>query len=223
MNGERAIEAKIITKLFALLNGTSKFKTVFKGESIKRKGIGEVLTWDGTAAPWALTVPDLIVASENYHKTPDDVLLLAIETKYFPRDAGSSKSQWRQKFREIGQPLRDLLYGFDAAVLWHLFAEAIGNGEIAQYTGMCHEVIEKLRLPIVYFATKLTEHDRFEFFEPWRWTRTVPLPDVAYVADCLRNINIERRGSYRAKMNPLLEDEKVTRMRKAVKSVLRIP
>ena len=76
------------------------------------------------------------------------------------------KKQWRQSFLEIGQALRDLLYGFDAAVLWHLFAEGFSDEEIQKYTCMCAEVIEKLKLPIVYFATKLTEQDRFEFFKP---------------------------------------------------------
>jgi hypothetical protein len=30
------------------------------------------------------------------------------------------QKQWRQGFREIGQPLRDLLHGFDAVVLIRL-------------------------------------------------------------------------------------------------------
>jgi hypothetical protein len=222
-NTERAIESKIITKLFALLNSSGRFKKVFKGESIKSKGINELLDWNRTGAPWALSVPDLILASDNYHNAPDDVFLLAIETKYFPRDASSSKKQWRQSFREIGQPLRDLLYGFDAVVLWHLFSENADDRDVEKYTGMCAEVIEKLKLPVVYFATKLTAQSQFAFFQPWRSEKTLALLDGTYVAECLRNINTERNGSYRAKMNPLLEDEKVKRMRKAVKSVLRIP
>lgn len=223
MNGERMIESKIITKLFALLSASGKFKKVFKGEAIKGKGIKEVLAWDGAGAPWALTVPDLIIASENFCKTPDDVFLLAIETKYFPRDAATSKKHWRQSFREIGQPLRDLLYGFDAAVLWHLFSETISEEGIRKYTGMCGEVIEKLKLPVVYFATVLTAQDQFAIFQPWRLEYTLPLSRIDYVADCLLQINRERGGSYSAKMNPLLVDEKVIGMRRAVKSVLRIP
>lgn len=222
-NPERAIESKIITKLFALLKSSNKFKKVFKGESINTKVIGEVLGWNRGTAPWALTVPDLILASDNYQKEPDDVFLLAIETKYFPRDASSSKKRWRQSFREIGQPLRDLLYGFDAVVLWHLFSEIVNDQDIEKYTSMCIEVVEKLKLPVVYFATKLTEQDQFAFFQPWQSQKMLPLPDGSYVAECLRNINTERNRSYHAKMNPLLQDEKVIRMRKAVKSVLRIP
>jgi hypothetical protein len=223
MEKERAIEAKIIMKLFTSLMATGKFKRVFKGEAIKGKGIGEVLGWDSALTPWALTVPDLIVASENLVNSPDDVCLLAIETKYFPRDAASDKKRWRQSFREIGQPLRDLLYGFDAAVLWHLFSEAISDEDIRNYTGMCGEVIEKLKLPVIYFATVLTAQDQFAFFQPWRTEKTLPLSSVDYMAECLSRINFERNGSYRAKMNPLLFDKKVIGMRKAVKAVLRIP
>lgn len=218
-----ATEAKIIAKLFALLKGSGKFKKVIKGESIKGKGIGEVLGWNEADVPWAMTVPDLILASSNFSKTPDDVFLLAIESKYFPRDAASNKPHWRQSFREIGQPLRDLLYGYDAAVLWHLFSEAVDDEHVGKYTDMCAQVIEKLKLPIVYFATKLTEQDQFAFFKPWRPEKTLLLSDVNYVAECLRQVNIERNGSYRAKINPLLQDKTVMAMRGAVKSVLRIP
>ena len=223
MEGERAIEAKIITKLFTLLNSSGKFKKVFKGEAIRGKGIGEVLGWNGAGTPWALTVPDLIVASDNFYKTPDDVFLLAIETKYFPKGAASGKRHWRQSFREIGQPLRDLLYGFDAVVLWHLFSETIADDDIRKYTAMCGEVIEKLKLPVVYFATKLTKQNQFAFFQPWQSEKTLPLSRIDHVAECLLQIGRERGGSYRAKVNPLLIDEKVIGMRRAVKSVLHIP
>lgn len=222
MDKERVIEAKIITDLLTLLNGTGRFKKVLKGEVIKRKTIGEMLSWNGAGLPWALTVPDLILAGDDFSKRPDDAFLLAVETKYFP-DAASDKKRWRHNFREIGQPLRDLLYGFNAAVLWHLFSDTIADDEIGKYSAMCGEVIEKLKLPVVYFATKLTSQKRFAFFYPWRLENSSPLPDAVYVADCLQQINNERDGSYRAKMNPLLMDEKTLGMRKAVKSALRIP
>jgi len=223
MERERAIEAKIITDLLKLLSGTGRFKKVLRGEAIKGKAIGEIMGWNGAGPPWALTVPDLILAGDNFSQRPDDAFLLAVEIKYFPRGASSDKKHWRQSFREIGQPLRDLLYGFDAAVLWHLFSESNADDDIGKYVAMCGEVIDKLKLPVVYFKTKLTTHDRFAFFYPWRLENTSPLPDAAYVAGCLQQINNERDGSYRAKMNPLLMDEKVLGMRKAVKSVLRIP
>lgn len=217
---ERTIETQVITKLFTLLDGTGKFKKVFRGESIQGKGIPTVLEWSRVRGPWALAVPDLIVASDNFDKAPDDVFLLAIEAKYFPRDAASSKSHWRQSFREIGQPLRDLLFGFDAAVLWHLFSETVPDGDAREYSAMCGELIEKLKLPIIYFATALTEQSQFGFFHPWRMEKTF---DANYVAGCIQQINNERNGSYRPKMNPLLQDQQVLGLRKALKATLKIP
>lgn len=223
MKSERTIEATIITKLFTLLKNSGKFKRVFKGEAIKGKGVGEVLEWSGVGTPWALTVRDLIVASDNFSKEPDGVLLLAIEIKYFPKGAASSRKQWQQNFREIGQPLRDLLYGFDAAVLWHLFSETVHDEDITKYSAMVSEVIEKLMLPVVYFATKFTAQSQFVFFRPWRSEKTLPLSSIDHLSECLLQIGREREGSYRERMNPLLADQKVIRMRAAVKSVLRIP
>lgn len=221
MDAERQIESRVITNLCKLLDGTGRFKKVVKGEAIKGKGIGEILGWHGMDAPWVTVTPDLILAFDNYRRVPDDVFLLAIETKYFPKDAAHSKKHWRQSFREIGQSLRDLLYGFDAVVLWHLFSEETSDGNVLPYAEMCDEVITKLKLPMIYFATQITRENKFKFFKPWAWGNSLPLSDVNYLAECLIHINLDQ--SYGAKLNPLLQDEKAIRMRRAIKSVLRIP
>ena len=221
MDAERQIETRVITNLCKLLEGTGRFKKVVKGEAIKGKGIGEILGWHGIDAPWVTVTPDLIIASDNYRKIPDDVFLLAIETKYFPKDAAQSKKHWRQSFREIGQSLRDLLYGFDAVLLWHLFSEEAGDGNVTAYAEMCDEVITKLKLPMIYFATQMTRENKFRFFKPWALGNSAPPSDVNHLAEYLKQINLDQ--SYGAKWNPLLHDEKATRMRRAIKSVLRIP
>lgn len=221
MHAERHIETRAITNLCKLLDGTGRFKKVVKGEAIKGKGIGEILGWHGMDAPWVMATPDLILASDNYRKIPDDVFLLAIETKYFPKDAAQSKKHWRQSFREIGQSLRDLLYGFDAVVLWHLFSEEATDGNVMAYAEMCDEVITKLKLPMIYFATEITRENKFRFFKPWASGNSLPLSDVNYLAECLVRINLDQ--SYGAKLNPLLRDENAIRLRRAIKSVLRIP
>lgn len=221
MDTERQIESRVITNLCKLLDGTGRFKKVVKGEAIKGKGIGEILGWHGMDAPWVTVTPDLILASENHRKVPDDVFLLAIETKYFPKDAAESKKRWRQSFREIGQSLRDLLYGFDAVVLWHLFSEETSDGNVLPYAEMCDEVITKLKLPMIYFATQMTQENKFRFFKPWACGNSLPLSDVNYLAECLVRIGLDQ--SYWVKLNPLLRDEKAIRIRRAIKSVLRIP
>lgn len=137
---------------------------------------------------------------------------MAVELKYFASEGREAKKRWRQAFREIGQPLRNLIFGFDAVVLWHIFAEQISNESAKRFGGICDEVISGLELPMVYLATRMRS-GTFTLYRPWEFTED---SDVNYIASSLRNLSGERR-------NPLLGKPEVVQRREAVKMALNIP
>ena len=74
---------------------------------------------------------------------------------------------------------------------------------------------EGFNLPIVYFATKLIETDKFEFFAPWEFysSKTV---DANYLLVSLRNYCNEKR-------NLLLDQAKIEKRKEMLKILLKIP
>lgn len=213
MDAERKIETKIIDKLYKLLVQEKTSKRAFKGEMLKKTKFRGILDWYNADMPWALVTPDIILAYENYSK-PDDVFLVAIEIKYFPSDMPETKSHWRRSFREIGQPLRNLIFGFDVVILWHIFSEETRDENVKKYAEIYSEIINGLKLPFVYFATR-TIGDNFKFYQPWIFHN---LQNIEYVSRCINQNQVARNH-----INPLLENRKVVERRRAIKNALNIP
>ena len=73
--------------------------------------------------PKIFAVPDLVLVFEDYTKVEKDFFIIAIELKYFryQKNKREVNKKLREAFREVGQPLRYLVFGYDAAVLWHVF------------------------------------------------------------------------------------------------------
>jgi hypothetical protein len=107
-------ESDIIGKLLGLFRKTDVVKKVSKGESLPKSAIKEVLEWYKSIAPSISVTPDLILIFEKNLKEPDEALLVAVECKYF---LSENKKQLRQVFREVGQPLRNLIFGYDLVIL----------------------------------------------------------------------------------------------------------
>ena len=99
--------------------------------------------------------------AEDYTHLLDEWLLVAVEIKYFKGSSKSRKKYLDKAFREVGQPLRYLLYGFDASVLWHIFSEDFDEQIIRAYSQMVLEVVKKLNLPMTYFPTKYVGENQF--------------------------------------------------------------
>jgi len=202
-------ETELAAKLYNLLkkSGVGSLKKVYKGRSVTSKEFKDVVSeWYGERIPWPLIEPDLILVFKDYRKVIDEVMIVAVELKCFQT---SSDKRLRRAFREIGQPLRYYVFGFDSAVLWHVF-EDVEEDVIEDYTNIISEVIGKLKLPLIYVATKMVGNN-YKIYKPLN----LEPQNIQYLVMYLRNL-CDRMG------NPIV-DEKIRRRRSALKVTLHIP
>lgn len=150
-------------------NSYLSVKDVILGDQMPKVGFEAILSrYFDAYAPKYMARPDIIIITEDFKKVVDEWLLIAIELKYFKDSENMKKFEedLRKAFREIGQPLRYYLYGFDSAVLWYVFEENAEKEILRSYGNMVSEVIKKLKLPMVLFLTKIVDKDNFLVFEP---------------------------------------------------------
>lgn len=209
------LEARITGRLIELFRkeASSHVRRVARGESLRNRRFLEVLDWFKSESPWILVTPDLVLVFDDYSGQSGDTLIVAVELKFFSSEGKTAKSRWRKAFREIGQPLRNLIFGFDAVVLWHIFAEHISDDSAKRFGSICQEVISELKLPMVYLATRMREGRTFRLYQPWEFA---DYNDMNYIATTIRNLAGERR-------NPILRTPAVAQRREAVKMGLNIP
>jgi len=206
-----ASEAEVAGKLLEAFRLCGRVKKATSGKCVRSKAFRDALEWYGLKTPWLAAEPDLILVFEDYRRVVDDAMLVAVELKYFRADK-RLHNKLREAFRGIGQPLRYLAFGFDSALLWHVFDREVGEDIIIKpYTKSVKDVIEKLRLPLAYIATSVF-NGKFKLFQPWH----IEECDVDYVASSIR-------GLCDSKRNPAIERQDVTRMRSALKISLGIP
>jgi hypothetical protein len=212
------IETKVIMELLNLINQANIFglRKIEKGSILKNKRFRETIEkWYGIKIPHVVAEPDLILVFEDYDSLVGDSIIGAIEIKYFKENPHLDK-ELRQAYREFGQPLRDLIFGFDTAILWHIFSKEINEEKIKYYSQLLEDTIQKLNLPIIYIATKLSQN-KFKIFRPW----DIDYSDINSTIKCLR-------GLFENKRNPLLNiketsDESIKSYRSAIKVALGIP
>lgn len=152
--------------------------------------------------------PRLEVDMIPVFKDGSELLLPGIEVKFF-------KSGERKFCEGLQQALSFALFGFDSLVLWHIFSGEMENKEIEGFVRPTMELIEGLKLPLIYFATKLRNENMFEFFAPVNLYDS-QARDANYFLTWLRNY-------CRSERNPLLEKGEVERRRKLLKVMLKIP
>ncbi|RLF02204.1 MAG: hypothetical protein DRK00_10355 [Thermoprotei archaeon] len=190
-------------------------KEILLGNAMRKKSYEDILVkYFGSYTPIIVSEPDIVLVIEDYEKITDEWLLVAIELKYFKR---IDEKRWRKAYREVGQPLRYYIYGFDSAILWHVFEGEIDTAIVKAYSSLVGEVIKKLELPIVYFSTMVISKAERKFlaFEPLELGGS---PDVCYIIRWM--INYCRNHA----RNPLLpHDKEIVKRRKALKVALRIP
>lgn len=209
---DKQSEVKVTKELHRIISssGLHGLRKVEKGNILKNKRFrGTIQDWYGKKAPWPIIESDLILVFEDHSKVIDGNLIAAIEIKFFKQSQNLDK-QLRQAYREFGQPLRNLMYGFDSVALWHVFDETIDERKIRNYTTIVGDTITKLNLPVVYLATKISE-DRFKIFQPW----DLDYNDMNYI---LRSL----KGLFENKRNPLSQSE-IKEYRDALKVTLTIP
>lgn len=207
-------ESEIINKLIQLVNteGISGLEKIEKGSILKGKRFKETIEkYYRRKLLWPLIEADLIFVFEDWKNIFDRNLIVALEIKYFTEGIESDlEKQLRQAYREFGQPLRNLVYGFDSIVLWHIFHESIEDKKIDMYANTVSDTIKKLDLPMLYFGTKFSEN-RFKFYQPW----SIDYQDLRYLIECFKS-------SCREKRNPL-KGEEIKDFRNAIKVALGIP
>lgn len=207
-------ETKITNKLKNLIDATkmTSFKKIDKGAILKGSRFRETIEkYYREKLLCPLIETDLILIFEDYREIIDKNLIIAIEVKYFPpKKEIDLDKQLRQAYREFGQPLRNLIYGFDSIVLWHIFHEKVEDEKIKSYTNTVNKTINKLCLPMPYFATKLLD-DKFKFYQPWN----IDYNNIEYVLNYINNSCAEKR-------NPLTIEE-IEKYRNAIKVTVGIP
>jgi len=161
--------------------------------------------WWKTEPPPRLEV-DMILVFED--EDPMNVFLVVVEVKYIT-------SKIRKFYEGLQQILSFGLFGFDSLVLWHIFPEEMGNNFIDGFVKSVQEVIQGFELPVVYFATKLTEECTFEFFSPQELYSSTRV-DAEILLRHMRNFCDKKR-------NPLLDKDEIEKRRRMLKTVLKIP
>ena len=193
-------------------------KLAISGDEMSKKGFEDVLSrYFGAHAPMYVARPDVVVVVEDVKRVVDEWLLIAIELKYFRdlEDARRFGRRLRRAFREIGQPLRYYLYGFDSAVLWHVFEEGAGEEVLRSYGDLISEFIEKLKLPMAFFLTKIVGEDSFLVFKPSEVGSPYSCGDITrWILDYCRG---------RARNLLLPHDEEIRERRRALKIALKVP
>jgi len=208
-----------LTKLFIRAVKTCNLysvKNIFSGDTISRKKYGDIFTkYFGQYAPIIVAKPDVVLIVEDHKKLIDEWLIIAIELKYFKQ---VDRKRWREAYREIGQALRYYVYGFDSAILCHIFMKEIDDCVVKAYSDVIGEVIEKLKLPIVYFSMKISNVENLNKFLVFKPVEISNPSDICYIVKWL--INCCRDGV----RNPLLpHDKEIIDRRKILKTIFQVP
>ena len=183
-------EINFVKKIFTHFNlGTSKFEELWRD-------------WWEKETPQRLEVDMIFVFADS-----DGIIIPGVEVKYFRE---------KEKFYYgIEQTMAYSLFGFDSIVLWHIFDESVENQVIEGYVKAMAEIMKGFDLPFVYFATKIYENMKFEFFSPPQFYSSQKL-DIASVLGRMKEVCNEAK-------NPLLENEEVRKRKRVLKTILRIP
>jgi hypothetical protein len=128
-----ALEVKVTNRLYQIITSMEIYglRKVEKGGILKKRKFRETVEkWYGKKVYWPLIEPDLIFVFEDWsNKRGDGNLIAAVEIKFFKPSKNLDK-RLRRAYREFGQPLRNLIYGFDAVCLWHVFDENISKEKL---------------------------------------------------------------------------------------------
>ena len=95
------------------------------------------------------------------------------------------------------------------------FDKKVGSIAVKEYSNVIGEAVEKLKLPIAYFSTKILDENIFPVFKPLELGGS---SDACYIVKWLINYC---RDSVR---NPLLpHDEEIVERKNTLRAFLRVP
>lgn len=182
----------------------STLKKVFAKVNLATKQFREIWSswWEGEVPPRQEVDLILVLSIKG------EVSLIGVEVEYF-------KDAKRNPYRGLEQALSFGIFGFDILVLWHIFTADLENRTVESYVKTVRELIEGFNLPLVYFATKIFEDRKFEFFSPFSSSYRYEAADAL---NYLLNYSMSEGGR-----NPLLYREEVRQRRNVLKVILKIP
>jgi len=204
-------ENKIVDKIAEILNKDKPWnlRRVRSRVNLFYEGFkNDIEKWYGKDNIQTLEM-DLLFGFESLpkHLDPnviDDTTLVAAEVKFF-------KELRKRHFREgIEQSLAYALFGPDKLCLWHLFSNDIKNERVQEFTSAANELIEGLKLPIIYIAGKISNEEKML---------------IKGVYSSVNDYESELKSfihplSEARKRNPLLANEKVRKRREILKALL---
>ena len=177
----------------------------------KRRYERALMKYFGSHASTIMATPDVVMVVEDWRRLVDEWALVAMELKYFKE---VDRRRWRRAYREVGQALRYHLHGFDSTALLHVFSEAVDDVDVRAYSNAVGEVIERLKLPVVYFSVRMVDGEGLLAFKPSE-SRT-PY-NICSLATWAINCCMDTR-------NPLLpRDKEILERRRALKAALGVP
>jgi hypothetical protein len=207
--GETAKEREVVRKIrdqFLEANHPT-LKKMFVHTNLATRKFHEIWKdWWTTGIPPCLEV-DMILVYEDPLET-GKVLMVGVEAEYF-------RNKSKNFYDGLDQVVSFGIFGFDSLILWHIFSEELSNTAIDEYVKPVREIIEGLRLPVVYLATKITKKFEFEFFYPLELYSSAKLKANQLITS-LRSLCDRTR-------NPLLSDDEIEKRKKTMKLILRIP
>lgn len=206
MNEEVRNEKQLVRHMKGLFekNKPSFLKKIFVHTNLSTKRFRDIWSeWWQSEVPPRLEV-DMIPVFEDR----TDIHIAGVEVEFF-KDKSKNFTDGLQQAISFG------LLGFDSLALWHIFSEKMENSDIEGYTRSMKEIMDGFHLPVVYFATKLVDGNKFEFFAPWKFYSSTGIEPNHFLK--LLKEDCEK------KRNPLLSKEDVEKARKMLKIMLKIP
>lgn len=181
-------------------------KSFYKHVNFRNKRFREIWKgWWEDEVPPQVEVDFVLVFSDHKHAV-DDALIVAVEVKYFD-------SPKKNFYEGIQQALAFSIFGFDNLLLWHTFAEDSNEARTTASVEATQRLIEGLKLPVTYFATKVLDNGLLKCLSPVNMDTP---NELDYVIGWVRNCCNDCR-------NPLLGSEVIKRRRSTLKAMLRIP
>ncbi len=166
---------------------------------------GEVWSnWYAGQPPPNLEV-DLLCVFTDIQTRIDEVMLVAVEVKYF------QPSSKRSFYHGFDQVLAFSLFGFDGLSLWHLFPSDVERSLIMGHASAAIEIVQHHNLPLFYLAAKVGDKLQLSSYSPAETTG-----GVDYYLQWMSNHIRDNR-------NPLLQSDEVRKRRRTLKAMLKIP
>ncbi|RLE51566.1 MAG: hypothetical protein DRJ20_01910 [Candidatus Methanomethylicota archaeon] len=127
---------------------------------------------------------DLVLVFDDVDRIIDEYVFVALKVDYMDKKSGFD-GKLSSALKSFEQLVKLYELGFDAVVLWHYFDWEVKDDVVRSFCSKVGEAVEKLPLPVIYFATKALDSRVFKMFKPFE---VESRSDVASIAQWMSNI-----------------------------------